>query len=140
MNDRESARQTRGYNLAVIDPRTNAVLESRGFNTIDDRVGSRALTAFIENIPAGMIVIVASQGAAAVNLGDRAANAFQLLGGTGDPRAQASKAYALIGVKGAAAGTALESFQEGAAFAWIGRNPDDRTLAAAVSAITIEKK
>ncbi len=140
VNGRETARQTRGYNIVALDPKSGALIESRAFDTVDDRVGSRALTAFIEKIPDGLIVVVAAQGDAAINLGDRAANAFKLLGGALDPRAQPSNSYALIGVKGAAPGAAIEAFEERAAFAWVGRNPDERTLAAAVSMITIEKK
>ncbi len=139
VNDVEVSRMKKGYNVVVLDPKTGAVISSQAFNTADSRDDSRALTAFIERIPSGAIVAIASQEGAAVNLGDRAVGALQSLGANVDPRAQMSYAHALIGVQGAAKGTAIESLDR-AAFAWVGRNPDERTLAAGVSQITIEKR
>jgi hypothetical protein len=46
----------------------------------------------------------------------------------------------LIGVKGAAAGSALEQSNDGTSFISVGRSPDIRTLSAAVSSMVIEKK
>jgi hypothetical protein len=139
VNGAEAARMKKGYNIVALDPRTGAVTSSQVFNTADSRDDSRALTAFVEKIPDGAIVVAASQEGAAVNLGDRAVAALQSLGAKVDPRRQMSFAHALIGVKGAAKGTAIESFDR-AAIAWVGQNPDERTLAAAVSQITIEKR
>ncbi len=140
VNGRQVSRQTKGYNVVVIDPRLGKVTAAQSFNTADSRDDSRALTAYIEKIPNGHIVALASQEGAAVNLGDRAAQAFQSLGGSADPRQQLSFSYALIGVKGAQPGAAIESFKPGAAIAWVGRNPDERTLAAAVSMMIIERQ
>ncbi|MBI5303605.1 MAG: hypothetical protein HY868_15830 [Chloroflexi bacterium] len=140
VNGKEIAPQKTGYNVVVLDPRTGAVDDARAFDTINDRVGSRAFTDFIAQIPNGQIVAVVSQDAVAANLGDRAAAAFQLIGGQVDIRANPTRTHALIGVKGAPPGSALEQSQDGASFVSVGRNPDTRTLAAAVSVMVIEKK
>ncbi|CAG0956592.1 hypothetical protein ANRL3_00592 [Anaerolineae bacterium] len=140
VNGKQVSPLKRGYNVVVIDPASGAIVNVQAFNTIDDRVDSRALTDFIAQNPHGFIVAVASQDDAAANLGDRAARSFQLLGGQIDPRQNPTRTYALIGVKGKSPGSALEDSREGASFVSVGRSQDDRTLAAAVNSIVIEKK
>ncbi len=140
VNGKQVSPLKRGYNVVVIDPASGAIVNVQAFNTIDDRVDSRALTDFIARVPNGFIVAVASQDDAAANLGDRAASSFQLLGGQIDPRQNPTRTYALIGVKGKSPGSALEDSREGASFVSVGRSQDDRTLAAAVNSIVIEKK
>ncbi len=140
VNGRETSPLGRGYNVVVIDPKTGSVITSRVFNTADDKAASRAMTDFIAQIPPGMIVAAASQEDAAANLGDRTVAALRSLGGQVDLRQNAGRSHVLIGVKGALPGSALEQSNEGAAFISVGHNADERTLAAAVSIITIEKQ
>ncbi|HEX7587966.1 MAG TPA: interleukin-like EMT inducer domain-containing protein [Anaerolineae bacterium] len=140
VNGREVSPLGRGYNLVSIDPRTGAVLNSRVFNTADDIAASRAMTEWLAQIPNGTIVAVASQGDASANLGDRTVAGLGTLGGQIDPRQNPTRSHVLIGVKRAAAGSALEQSNDGTSFVSVGHSPDVRTLAAAVSAVTIEKK
>ncbi len=140
VNQREVSPLARGYNVAVIDPASGQVLKAKAFNTADDKAQSRLMTDFLAQVPNGFIVAVASQESAAANLGDRTVTALKNLGGAIDLRQTPTVAHALIGVKGAPANSAVEDTNEGNVFLAVGHVPDDRTLAAAVSAITIEKK
>jgi hypothetical protein len=137
---REASPLGRGYNIVVIDPQTGGIVDARAFNTMDEIAQSRLMTDYLAKIPAGMIVAVASQETAAQNLGDRTVAGLHALGGQADPRQNWGRAYALIGVKGAPSGTALEQWADGSSFVSVGHSADTRTLAAAVSSITIEKK
>ncbi len=140
VSGREASLLGRGYNVVVIDPKTGRVVDARVFNTVDDIAASRAMTAFIEQVPQGMIVAVASQDAVATNLGDRTVAELRSLGGQTDLRQNPTRSHVLIGVKGAPAGSAVEQSVDGTSFISVGHSADTRTLAAAVSAITIEKK
>ncbi|HEX7593989.1 MAG TPA: interleukin-like EMT inducer domain-containing protein, partial [Anaerolineae bacterium] len=140
VNGREASLLGRGYNVVVIDQKTGRVVDAQVFNTVDDIAQSRAMTTFIEQIPQGMIVAVASQDAVAANLGDRTVAALRSLGAQIDARTNPSRSHAVIGVKGAPAGSAVEQSNDGASFISVGHSADERTLAAAVSMITIEKR
>ncbi len=140
VNGREASLLGRGYNIVVVDPKSGAVTSAQVFHTGDDRSQSRNLTDFIARIPTGYIVALASQEDVAASLGDGTVAAFRSLGGQIDIRQSPGRTHALIGVKGAAPGTALEQSDEGASFIYVGHVPDDRTLSAAVSSVTFEKK
>ncbi len=140
VNGRESSLLGRGYNIVVVDPQSGQVVQSRVFDTGNERAQSRALTDFIAEIPKGFIVAIASQGDVAASLGNLTVEGLRSLGGQVDIREDPSRSHVLIGVKGAMPGTALEQSKEGTSFISVGRSPDDRTLAAAVSALTVEKK
>jgi hypothetical protein len=98
------------------------------------------MTDFLAQVPNGFVVAVAAQENAGTNLGDRTVAALKSLGGQVDLRANPTRAHALIGVKGAMPGAALEQSADGAGFVSVGRSADVRTLAAAVSAITLAPK
>jgi hypothetical protein len=140
VNGREVSPLGRGYNVVVIDPDTGAVVKAQAFNTMDDKVQSRAMTEFIGAVPAWYIVVVASQKEFAENLGDRTVEMLHSIGGNIDPRQAGARMHAMIGVKGAPPGTAIEDTSDDKIFLAVGHSPDERTLAAAVSSITIEKK
>jgi hypothetical protein len=140
VNGREVSLLGRGYNVVVIDPKSGAVINAKVFNTADDKAASRALTDFIAQIPNGFIVAVASQEEVAGNLGDGAVDALRSIGAQIDARQSPNRSHAIIGAKGALPGSALEQSSEGTSFISVGRSPDERRLAAAVSSITIGKK
>lgn len=127
----DASAHRRGFNVTVLDPSTGAVLDMQGFDTAANHYEADALTAFIDQIPAGQIVLVSSQGAdAAANL-----NAgFAALGGSAEVP---GVPYSLIGVKGAVPGSALAA--SGEAYLRLGANPDTRPLAAAVDWVEISK-
>lgn len=140
VNGREVSKQGRGYNIVVIDPQNDNVIASRFFNTADDRAQSRAMTDFLAQVRQGQIVVVAAQEDAGTNLGDRTVAMLQTIGAQVDLRRTPTYAHAIIGVKGAPPGTAIEQSSDGDVFISVGRNADERTLSAAVSTIVIERK
>jgi len=127
----KAASGRRGYNVTVIDPRTGKVLESVGFDTAANPYEADALATYLAGIPKGRIVAVATKGDAGANLTPAAVQALAGLGS----RAQApadlqGMAHALIGVQGAAPGTAAEEIKPADAFVRVAG--DFRTLAAAL--------
>jgi hypothetical protein len=139
VNGREASKLGRGYNVVVLDPRVG-VADARVFNTADEAGASRSLADFFAKIPNGSIVAVASQEEIVGNLDERAVAALRSIGAQVDVRKNPNRSHAVIGVKAAPAGSALELSNEGTSFISVGHVPDERTLAAALSVITIEKK
>jgi hypothetical protein len=128
-----------GYNVAVIHPKTGELLDRRGFDTTPtgSEAEGAALAAFIEQVPEGRIVVVALQGDGTAHLTEEAVAAFRQIGGQADPRGNTGWSHAIIGVKGAPPGAALEATGPGTA--WLRVAPDQRTLAMALAAIVWEK-
>lgn len=129
----------RGYNVAVVDPSSGRVTAVRVFNTADDKSQSRAMTDFIAGIPKGSIVAVAAQEEVAANLGNNTVAALQSIGGAIDIRQNPSHSHAIIGVKGAPTGSAMEVSEDGTSFLSVGHSPDERMLAAAISSVVFER-
>jgi hypothetical protein len=98
----------RGYNIVVLDPLSGAV-EGRGhFDTFAAEEESDRLADFIEAIPDGKIVAVAVEDEASLHLTEEAVQALGTIGAAGDLRDKFRWGHALIGVKGATPGQALE--------------------------------
>ena len=129
-----------GYNVAVIDPQSGELLDRQGFDTTPGGSESQAaaLAEFIADVPEGRIVAVALQGDGAALLTGEALAAFGEIGAQADPRGTTGWSHAIIGVKGAEAGTALEA--AGPEGGWLRVAPDWRTLAVAVDSILWERQ
>jgi len=136
--DEDGSLHSPGYNLAVVDPATGRLLERRAFDTTPggSREAAADLAAFVESVPAGRIVVAAMQGDGAAQLTEDAVAALRAIGGQADPRGSAGWSHAIVGVKGAAPGTALEA--SGPENGWLRVAPDWRTLGAAADVITWE--
>jgi hypothetical protein len=120
-----------GYNFAVLD-RKGHLKEKRWFGPGD----GRGMLEFVEGLPKGAIVLAATRGSGADSLDDEGIRALRMLGSgltEKDIRRGAGMTHALVGVKGASPGTASEVFSAATAYLRLGRNPDRRTLAAAVA-------
>jgi hypothetical protein len=130
----------RGYNLAVIDPQTGKVVEKAGFDTHANQYESQDLADFIAQIPPGFIVAVAVKEDGATHLTAQAVEALSTLGAQVDLRGKVNLSHAIIGVKGASPGTALEATGEGNSYLHVGKNPDRRTLALALDFVTFSPK
>ncbi len=128
-----------GYNVAVIHPRSGRLLDERGFDTTPTGSDSEAaaLADFIGTVPQGRIVVVALQGEGTAHLTDEAVAALREIGGIADPRGTTGWSHAIVGVKGAKPGTALEA--AGAQDGWLRVAPDRRTLAVAVDTVLWEE-
>jgi Interleukin-like EMT inducer len=133
---REVSPLQRGYNLAVIDPKTGAVLDVKNFDTGGKSiVESRSLTDFISKLPQGVIVAGAVQEDASAMLGERAAAAIQSLGLTTDLRGKPGQTHAFIAVKGQTGG--LEATGGGTSLVSVGHNIDNRWLGVAFDWIRV---
>ena len=126
----------RGYNLTALDPKTGEVLDVRGFDTWANAFEADDMAAFIEGLPDGTIVVGAVRDDASRFLNERAVAALASLGSAVDLRTTPGYGHALIGVKGAAPGTASEV--SGPDGAYLRLAADRRTLAAAVDWIRLE--
>jgi hypothetical protein len=97
----------RGYNVAALSPQGD--LQIASFDTHLDPGASSALAAFIAALPEGQIVAVAAADEASMNLEEEAIAALRSIGATGDLRGKFRWSHAIIGVKGAGPGLALEA-------------------------------
>jgi hypothetical protein len=134
----DASTHRRGYNLAVIDPQSGAVVERAGFDTWANEFESQDLADFVAEIPEGYIVAVAVKGDGAANLTDAAVRALLTLGAQTDLRGTEHLSHAILGVKGAEPGSALEASGEGNSYLHVGRNPDERTLSVAVDYVDLQ--
>jgi hypothetical protein len=134
----------RGYNVAVLDPQgdvqtANFVPRTGHFDTHLDPGASAALATFIAAVPEGHIVAVAAADEASMNLDEDAVIALHAIGAAGDLRGKFRWSHAVIGVKGAEPGSALEAMDSlrpvGVA---IGPAVTEPTVAAAVAWIRFE--
>ncbi len=101
-------RPDRGYYLVAIDPASGRVLDTGAFDLSWSESDAAAMVAFIDRVPAGGVVVVATEFDASRALTDEAVAALSTLGLAVDLRGQFQVMHAAIGVKGAAPGTALE--------------------------------
>lgn len=137
VNDKEISLLKRGYNLAVLDQNTGAVLEVKNFDTGGRTIlESRALREYLDGIAAGRIVVGAVQEDAAANLGDAAVASIKALGLKTSVQGHPGMTHAFIAVKGKKGG--LEQAGDGASAVSVGRNLDNRPLSVAVEWVRIE--
>ena len=136
-----------GYNVAVIDPKNGRILDRRGFDTTasGNQAEADALAEYIAGVPAGQVVAVAMQGDGTAHLTDGAVAALRSIGAQVDPRGNSGWSHAIVGVKGAAPGAALEAAGlacldcgQSRGVGWLRVAPDLRTLAIAVDLIVWE--
>jgi hypothetical protein len=137
VNGNDASTHRRGYNLAVIDPHTGAVVEQAGFDTWANEYEAQDLVDFVASVPQGYIVAAAVKDDGAAHLTAAAVEALRSLGADIDLRGTENLSHGLIGVKGATAGSALEASGEGNSYLHVGRNPDDRTLSVALDYVNI---
>lgn len=126
-----------GINVTILNPATGDVLDQVGFDTTANQYESEALATYLGGIEPGQIVLVTSYGPAWANIGE---DAVAALGGIGADvtRDQLQDHYlAVIGVQGAAPGSAAQAIDPNEAFLSISLNRDRRTLAVAVDWIEI---
>ncbi len=106
--------EQRGIVLALIAPTTGQLLGAFGYDTYLDEAESERLAATINAAPAGTIVALATYDEGIAKLNDNARQAIASLGTATDLTNQYGNAYAVIGVKGAEAGSVLEALARNA--------------------------
>jgi len=112
VNGVDAAPNTRGYNLVVIHEHTGAVQARAAFDTFASADASARLAQFITQIPQGRIVAVAVRDEASRYLTQDAVDALRSIGARADLRGKWRWSHAVIGAKGAAAGSAWEATSE----------------------------
>jgi hypothetical protein len=126
----------RGYNVTVIHPRTGKVLDTQGFDTAANGYEADVLAAYLKTIRPGQIVVLATKEDASVHLNQAAIDAMRNLGSrVSSPADLAGQSHALIGIQGAAPGTAAEVIAANDAFLRIWG--DFRELSAAVDWVEV---
>ncbi len=134
---RDASAGRQGVNVTVLDGQSGAVLDSIGFDTAANSFESEKLAAFIAGIPDGAPVLVATRGDAAAFLTDDGIAALNSLGGDVTLENLRGNYLALVGVKGAALGSAAQVIDPFEAFLRVSLNQDRRTLAGAVGIVDI---
>jgi len=122
----------RGVNVTVLDPGTGEVTAAVGFDTTANAYESDALAAYVAEIDEGVPVLVVSNGDAGVHLTEEAVEALRTLGADVALEDLRASHFAIVGVKGAAPGSAVVAVDPDEAFVRVSLNRDRRTLAAAV--------
>ncbi len=114
------APNARGWNVSVIDPKTGRSVASAAFDFIDKKANAKEdqallMARFIEVVPPGMIVCVAVKDDGSMGFRKEISAALYSIGAQlyGQPGLRAS--FAVIGVKGALRGTALEGMSDNSA-------------------------
>jgi hypothetical protein len=141
VDGRDVSPHRRGYNLAVIDPQSGRVEATGHFDTFDpaSTQASIALMDFVRAVPAGHIVAAAVADEASHNLTEGAVDALRSIGVATDLRGRFRSGHAVIGVKGAAPGQALEaSGRERPVSVWVGANVDTAAVGVAVDWVRVE--
>jgi hypothetical protein len=106
---RDVSPNERGYNLAVIDPTTGVVEFTAHFDTFAAEIESQRLANLVAAIPPGHLVAVVVRDEASMHLTAEAIAALHAIGAQGDLQGRFCWSHAIIGVKGAAPGTAAEA-------------------------------
>jgi hypothetical protein len=136
VDGRNVSPEGRGYNLAVIDPQTGAVEATASFDTHLDQGASRAMADFMASIPEGCIVAVAVRDEASRLLSEEVMQTLRTIGAEGDLRGRFRWGQAIIGVKGAQPGQAMESLATlRPAIVYVGEGTTEPHLAAAFSLV-----
>jgi hypothetical protein len=128
-----------GYNMAVIDAKTGRLLEKASFDLTETGSEQEAadMVAWMASIPQGSIVAGALLGCQTPYLITEVAEAFVTVGASATIGPKSDCSHAVIGIKGASSGTALEAYSP--AGSWLRAAPDRRTLAMAVDKVTWEQ-
>jgi len=108
VNGSDCSPNQRGYNLVALDPATGRVLATATFDTHADETADGRLAAWVNALPAGVLVAAAVRDEASHKLGQAGVDALRALGARADLRQHFRWGHALIGIKGAAPGAAPE--------------------------------
>src|SRR5262249_34853952 len=101
-------RNGRGYVVAVLDSRDGALASVDWFDTLGSAGERGRLAGRLGRVPAGAIVVALVRDEGTATLSSEAALALASIGAAADLRGRFRAAHAVIGVKGAAPGDAVE--------------------------------
>lgn len=129
----------RGVNVTLLEPATGEVLDRKGFDTTANEFESEALAEYLQQIEPGALVLVVSYGDATAYLNEAAVAGLRGLGADLSLEGLRGQYFAMVGVQGAAPGSAAVIVHPEDAFLRISLEPDRRPLAAAVDWVRIER-
>ncbi|MFN8466119.1 MAG: interleukin-like EMT inducer domain-containing protein, partial [Caldilineaceae bacterium] len=129
----------RGVNVTVLDPKSGKVLDKAGFDTTANEGESANLAAYLQQIPGGSPVLVASYGDAWAHLTQDVVTALQGIGADVSLDGLQNQYFAIVGAAGAQPGSAVQTVDPADAFARVSLNRDRRDLAGAVDWVEIER-
>jgi Interleukin-like EMT inducer len=95
--------------VAALDQRDGRSTRVDSFDTFASAAECRRMAGFIESLPSGTIVVAAARDEASGQLEETAVRALRSVGAREDLRGHLWVSHAVIGVKGAGAGEAVES-------------------------------
>ncbi len=102
---------SRGHSIVVIDTANYSVLSKRTFDLYNQAANADSIVAFINQIQNGMFVVVVVIDEGSNNFSSSARNAYSLIGAKEASKLGWRDSWAVIGKKGAPAGTALEMYK-----------------------------
>ncbi len=110
--DRRLALTTgRGHNLAVLDPVTGRIKATGSFDTYGNPQAPQQLATFLKNVREGDIVLAAVSDEGGLNLNEEIYSGYESVGSALCRRLEFRYAWALMGRKGGAVGSAVEGLQ-----------------------------
>ncbi len=135
----DGAAGRRGVNVTLLDQSTGEVLERVGFDTTANEFESAAFVDYLQRIEPRALVLVVSHGDATAYLSEAAVEALRGLGADLTVAELRGQYFAIVGVQGAAPGSAAVVVHPEDAFLRISLEPDRRTLAAAVDWVRLTR-
>ncbi|MCX7838737.1 MAG: hypothetical protein N2559_04680, partial [Anaerolineae bacterium] len=139
VNGVDAAKNSRGYNIVVINEQSGAIEASAAFDTFASPHESARLAQFIAQIPNGRIVAVAVRDEASRYLTQEAVDALRAIGAQEDLRGKWRWSHAIIGAKGATSGSVWEAaFETMPAQLVVGLGVTEPNIAAAFEWIRLE--
>ncbi len=141
LDDRTTAIRDRGLTLVVLDEQAPKARATRSFDTFADPAAPQLLQQAIDELPANTVVALVAKDDASVQWRSAHDAIIRQLGGTASLVGRYRASYALIGVKGARPGQALEALSDGAAVSLaVGRSPADQVRGVAYGTVTLVAK
>ncbi len=127
----------RGYNVTLISTTTGEVLDKQGFDTVANAYEVERLVNYLNGLPDGQIVLLATREGAGAFVSPELVAALQRLGSAvTTPDTLINQAHALVGVTGAQPGAAAENIAPQDAYLEVAG--DFRPLAAAFDWLEIK--
>jgi hypothetical protein len=125
----------------VLDEQAPKARATRSFDTFADPAAPQLLQQAIDELPANTVVALVAKDDASVQWRSAHDAIIRQLGGTASLVGRYRASYALIGVKGARPGQALEALSDGAAVSLaVGRSPADQVRGVAYGTVTLVAK
>lgn len=141
IDDRTTTITERGLTLVLLDERAAKVRAMYGFDTFADPAAPLRLKKAVDELPANTVVALLAKDEASSQWRAEHDAILRQLGGTASLVHHYRSSYALIGVKGARPGQALEALSDSASVSVsVGRSPADQVRGVAYGTVTLIAK